>query len=70
MSTQQLGIRTIKASQLQVGNHIVYANTAYRERVIETSTTRDGQIKVHWDYGNGGEPATSFYDPDDLLKVC
>ena len=68
-STTPLGHRSVPANQLKPGDWIVYANSRYNERVIDTCTTRDGEIKVHVDYGNGGEPATSFYEPHEMVLV-
>ena len=62
--------RSTPASALKVGDWIVYANSRMNERVVGVQLTRDGQIKVHHDYGNGGEPATSFYDADEQLCVA
>ena len=60
--------KSIMAKALQIGDWIAYANPRMIERVVDVQQTRDGQIKVHHDYGNGGEPATSFYEADD--RVC
>lgn len=61
--------KSVQAADLKVGHWIVYANPRYNERVVGVSSTRDGQIKVLHDYGNGGEPATSFYERDDLICI-
>jgi hypothetical protein len=60
--------KSIKAKSLKIGDWIMFANPRMNERVVDVQQTRDGQIKVHHDYGNGGEPATSFYEADD--RVC
>jgi hypothetical protein len=68
MSTNKA--RAIPASQLKEGDWLVYDNARMNQRVVEVSATRDGQIKVHADYGNGGEPATSFFEPDETVLVA
>lgn len=67
MST--LGTRTIPASQARVGQWIVKDNPRYNERIVDVSETRDGQIRLHVDYGNGGEPSTLFYEKDERIAV-
>ncbi len=62
--------RSISATALKIGDWIVYANSRMNERVVDVQRTRDGQIRVHHDYGNGGEPATSFYEADDHVCVA
>lgn len=64
-----IGTKSIPASDLKTDMWIVYSNPRYRERVVDVQQTRDGQIRVRHDYGNGGEPATSFYEPSDRLTV-
>lgn len=60
---------TIKAKSLRPGQWILHKNSSQNQRVVEVTSTRDGEIKVSTDYGNGGEPATSFYGPGELLLV-
>lgn len=64
-----IGTKSIEASSLASGMWIVYDNPRYRERVVDVQETRDGQIRVSHDFGNGGEPAASFYEPSDRLTV-
>ena len=60
----------IRADQLEAGDWIIYNNTRMNERVVEVQDTRSGlEVKVYTDYGNGGEPAVSFWPIDSLLKV-
>lgn len=63
------GVRRIQAKELKVGMWIAYRNSSLNERVVEVSTTRDGQIHVRHDFGHGGEPASSFYDETEQLLV-
>ena len=48
--------KTIAAEDLYPGLWIVYSNPRINQRVVDVGSTRDGQIKVPHDYGNGGEP--------------
>ena len=66
----QLGSRSVAAKKLKVGDWILYSNPRYNERVVDVRTTSDGLMKVNHDYGNGGEPATSFYEPEDKVCIC
>jgi hypothetical protein len=61
--------RTIAAGQLAVGQWIIYTNSRMNARVVEVTTTRDGRVMVKHDFGNGGEPATSIYNPSDMVWV-
>lgn len=63
------GTRTVTAAQLRKGMWLAYTNSRYNQRVVDTSTTNEGRIKVYADYGNGGEPATLFYDKDERVLV-
>lgn len=65
-----IGIRTIPANRLKPGDWIAYRNERMNQRVVDVQTTRDGFIKAHLDYGNGGQPATSFFEPEESLNVC
>jgi hypothetical protein len=61
--------RRIKASQAKEGMWIIHNNPRFNERIVSVSKTRDGQVKIHSDYGNGGEPATLFFEKDDPIVV-
>lgn len=61
--------RSIPASQAVAGQWLVYANESMNQRIVDVSATRDGQIRVHADYGNGGEPATLFFNADETVTV-
>lgn len=67
--SKSIGTRGVQAKNLKPGDWIAYSNARMNERVVKVQQTRDGQIKVNHDYGNGGEPATSFYDPNELITV-
>jgi len=51
----------ILAEKIKVGDWIVFKPNI-KCRVVDVDLTREGRIKIDFDYGNGGEPATSFYD--------
>lgn len=38
-------------------------------RVVDVTRSRFDQIKLGLDYGNGGEPSTSFFDTDEFVLV-
>jgi hypothetical protein len=59
----------VKATDLREGMWILHFNDRYDERIVEVQGTRDGEIKINVDYGNGGEPATMFAEPDDIFVV-
>ena len=61
---------TVKAENLREGDWIVYAsNPRQNTRVVEVQAGRDGEVKVYHDFGNGGEPAVSYFDNDDKLTI-
>lgn len=63
-------IKTIQAKHLRPGDWILYKDLSTSEHVVAVQDTRNhGEIKVYHDYGNGGEPATSFWDGEQLLKI-
>ena len=64
-----LGTRSIPAKNLRAGMTLAYHNPRQNMRVVETQSTRDDRIKVYADYGNGGEPATLFFDTDEQVLV-
>lgn len=70
MTTAINSPRTVPAAEAQAGQWLVYANSRMNQRIVDVSGTRDGQIRIHADYGNGGEPATLFFDSDDNLLVA
>lgn len=59
--------RTIPASQLKAGQWLVFHNERMNQRIVDVSETRDGQIKIHADFGHGGEPATFFYEKAETV---
>lgn len=62
----------LRADQVRPGNWIVdRQNARFDRRVIEAGPGKIDQlaIRIHHDYGNGGEPATSFYAPSDGMWV-
>lgn len=60
---------SILASQAVAGQWLVYDNERMNQRIVDVSAARDGQIRIHADYGNGGEPATVFFDADETVRV-
>jgi hypothetical protein len=60
---------TKKASNLRVGDWIKNGNLS-PFRVVSVDETRDGEIIVHHDFGNGGEPATSFYRKNEMVVLA
>lgn len=69
MTATSTSSRTIEAVNARPGQWLVYANSRMNQRIVEVSATRDGQVRIHADYGNGGEPATLFFDTDDKILV-
>lgn len=69
MQTNSLGSKTIFAHELKTGMWMVFSNPRFNCRVVDVSSTRDSQVKVHTDYGHGGEPATSFFETTDRIAV-
>lgn len=63
------GTRSIEAGKLKPGMWLAYSNPRQNQRVVDTAYTRDGQIKVYADYGNGGEPATLFFEEHESVLV-
>lgn len=64
--------RFIPAAKAKAGMWIVDPqNPRFNRRIVEIGPGKIDtmSIKVQTDYGNGGEPATSFYGPKDLLRV-
>ena len=63
-------IKTIQAKDLREDDWILYRNSSQNVRVVEVHDTREGnEVKVYHDYGNGGEPATSFFLSNEFLKI-
>ncbi len=62
-------MKTKPAERLKIGDWITYDNSRYNERVVGIETTRDELIKVSLDYGHGGEPATRWYRPEEVVVV-
>jgi len=64
--------RPIRADQVREGQWLVdRQNARFDRRVIEAGPGKIDQlsIRICHDYGNGGEPATSFYGPSDTMFV-
>lgn len=63
----------IRADQVKEGQWIIDSqNARFDRRIVDVGTARadnDYKIRIRHDYGNGGEPATSFYRPLDVLLV-
>lgn len=64
----KLKFKLILAEKLKAGDWIV-CNT-HNQHVVSVEFTRDGDIKVDHDYGNGGEPATSFYKRSERVIIA
>jgi hypothetical protein len=69
MTAASTTTRTVEASQAKPGQWLIYANRRMNQRIVDIDTTRDGQIRMYADYGNGGEPATLFFDATDKIWV-
>jgi hypothetical protein len=67
--SNSIGVKSIRADKLRPGDWIVFDNPRMNQRVVEVTSTREDEILVRHDYGNGGEPATSFYEVDEPLSV-
>lgn len=63
------GTKIVLAHELKAGMWLEYSNPRYNCRVVKVSATRDGQVKVHTDYGHGGEPATQYFETSDRIQV-
>ena len=61
--------RVVLAKDLKVGMWLTYNPPGHDQRIVDIDQTRDGQIKLHTDYGNGGEPATQFYEKTDRVRI-
>lgn len=64
-----MNAKLISATDLREGMVICYDNPRFNQHVAEVQFTRDGQVRVETDYGNGGEPAVDFYQPTVKLFV-
>lgn len=60
---------TVHVQHLLPGDWIIHSNERFNERVVEIEFTRYADVKVYTDYGNGGEPATSFWERDELVHI-
>jgi hypothetical protein len=69
MSATTTAIRAVSASHARPGQWLVYNNPRMNQRIVEVGDTREGQVRIYADYGNGGEPATLFFDCDDKIQV-
>jgi len=58
----------IEARKLKPGDWIRNGRLAPLH-VVSVEWTRDAEIKVRHDFGNGGEPATSFYRHDETVVL-
>ena len=66
----QANVRRTFAGRVKVGQWIVGKPGGFDVRVVGISHgPLDYQVKVEHDYGNGGEPATSFYWNVDPVTV-
>jgi hypothetical protein len=64
--------RRIAADQVRAGQWIVDPqNARFDRQVVEAGRGKIDElsVRIRHDYGNGGEPATSFYGPRDTLLV-
>lgn len=65
--------RRVRADQLREGQWLVDPqNPRFDRHVTDVGRgplTDSYEIRIRHDYGNGGEPATSFYRPADTLLV-
>jgi len=59
----------ILAEKIKVGDWICCQRPSLGRRVVDVDVTREGRIKINFDYGNGGEPATSFYDRHERVVI-
>lgn len=62
-------MKTVYASQAKIGQWIVHNNPTQNQRIVDVSTKRDGSIAIYTDFGNGGEPATNFFESDEKIQV-
>ena len=53
--------KSTRVSDLKEGQWIVYDNPRLNARIVDLDRTRDGLICIRTDFGNGGEPAASFF---------
>lgn len=67
---QQTGAHAIQACELKAGMWMLGSNSRQDQRIVDTDVTRDGQVKVAVDYGNGGEPGTMFFEPNEHILVA
>lgn len=65
--------RRMRADQVQEGMWIIDPqNPRFDRRIVDVTAGplhEIEQVKIHTDYGNGGEPATSFYAAGDLMQT-
>lgn len=62
------GARTIKASEARVGLWLIVDNPRMNRRIVGVAADKHG-VKMATDFGNGGEPATEFFQEDEQLLV-
>jgi hypothetical protein len=62
-------MKSIRADKVKPGMWIIYANARMNERIVDVRMARDNEVKIRFDYGNGGEPATAYYGADERLLV-
>ena len=65
----EIATRLVLAKHLLENDWLAYGNPHMNQRVVEVTNTRDGQVKVYADFGNGGEPATLFFDKNEVLTI-
>ena len=62
-------VKSVSADKVAAGQWLVYDNARMNQRIVDVSATRDGQIRVEADYGNGGEPATLFFEANERVRI-
>lgn len=60
--------KLIEARTLKVGDWIRRGRLSPM-RVVSVEHDHNGRILVRHDFGDGGEPATSFYWPDETVAL-
>jgi hypothetical protein len=67
MSEQVFGA-SVKACNLREGDWMVFNNPRFNCRVVSVEFGGD-LVLVRTDFGNGGEPATHFYEQNEYVKI-
>lgn len=63
------GNRLIPAIEAKARDWILHADSRMNQRIVDVSVTRDDQVRIHADFGNGGEPATLFFEENEKILV-